>query len=185
MNVDFVCRALIPVYLLICLVFSGCDALYRLLDKEGAEEKALVGDVIPFESNQTVEEVQTLLYLYGYNVGKIDGILGLRTRNAIEKFQKDNGLETTRFVDQATWEKLSLFKNNGLVVDGKLDSRLVQTLLKKAGFNPGKIDGKIGPRTREAVLAFQKAHDLKVDGKIGYQTLGKLALFLGEVEQNE
>ncbi|MBN1869332.1 MAG: peptidoglycan-binding protein [Candidatus Omnitrophica bacterium] len=169
--------------LFLCLSVCGCDALYRLLDKEGAEEKALVGDVIPFESNQTVEEVQTLLSVYGYSPGKIDGVLGLRTRNALEEFQKDNGLEPTRFVDQATWQKLNAFNKNGLIVEGQLNVRLIQTLLKKAGFNPGEIDGKLGQRTRNAVLAFQKAHQLKVDGKIGYRTLSRLSLFMKEEAQ--
>lgn len=173
------------VYLLCFLSLTGCDALYRLLDKEGAEEKTLVGDIIPFESNETVEEVQSLLYLYGYNAGKIDGVLGLRTRNALEKFQKDTGLEPTRFIDQATWEKLNRFKENGLIQDRQLNAQLVQTLLKTAGFSPGKIDGKIGPRTREAVMAFQKAYNLKVDGKIGYQTLNQLAEFLKDEPQGE
>lgn len=185
MKVDLKGKPLILACLLSCFFFSGCDALYRLLDKEGAEEKALVGDIIPFESNTTVEEIQSLLYLYGYNAGKIDGILGLRTRNAIEKFQKDNGLEPTRFADQGTWEKLSVFKENGLVVEGQLNARLVQSLLKEVGFDPGKIDGKIGAKTKEAVRAFQKAHKLKVDGKIGYQTLSQLALFLTEELQSD
>ncbi|MCK5179437.1 MAG: peptidoglycan-binding protein [Candidatus Omnitrophica bacterium] len=178
-------RGYIFACLLLCLSFSGCDAVYRLLDKEGAEEKALVGDIIPFESNAVVEEIQSLLYLYGYNAGKVDGVLGLRTRNAIEKFQRDNGLEMTRFADQATWEKLSLFTKNGLVVDLRLNARLVQSLLKEAGFDPGKIDGKIGTKTKDAVLAFQKAHNLKVDGKIGYQTLSRLAAFLTDEPQSK
>ena len=185
MKSDYKAQICLFVCLLLCLSFFGCDALYRLLDKEGAEEKALVGDIIPFESNAVVEEIQSLLYLYGYNAGKVDGSLGLRTRNAIEKFQKDNGLEATRFVDQATWEKLSLFKKNGIVVDRQLNARLVQSLLKEAGFDPGKIDGKIGPKTKDAVRAFQKAYNLKVDGKIGYQTLSRMALFLTDEPQNE
>jgi peptidoglycan hydrolase-like protein with peptidoglycan-binding domain len=185
MKIDLKGRILIFVCALSCFVSSGCDALYRLLDKEGAEEKALVGDIIPFESNATVEEIQSLLYLYGYNAGKVDGVLGLRTRNAIEKFQKDNGLEPTRFADRGTWEKLSVFKKNGLVVEGELNARLVQSLLKEAGFDPGKADGKIGAKTKKAVMAFQKAHELKVDGKIGYQTLSQLALFLTEDPQSD
>ena len=168
-----------------CLAFCGCDALYRLLDKEGAEEKALVGEVIPFENNPKVEEVQALLYIYGCSVGKIDGIFGLRTRNAIEKFQKDNGLEPSRFADKATWTKLCVFKENGLVADQKLNIEKVQSLLREAGLNPGKIDGKMGPKTKEAVIKFQKAHDLKVDGKIGYQTLSALAEYIPVGLQDE
>lgn len=177
------------VCLLICLlgVFlsGGCDFLYRLLDKEGAQEKALIGDVVPFEKNLIVEEVQALLHIYGYNTGKIDGVLGLRTRNAVEKFQADNGLDTTRFVDEATWEKLNVFKENKLIVEGKLNIRFIQTLLKEAGFDPGNIDGKMGPRTKRIVLEFQEAHQLKVDGKIGYQTLSQLAAFITTETQDE
>lgn len=164
--------------LIVCLSFSGCDAIYRLLDKEGAEEKALIGEVVPFEKNIIVQEVQGLLYLYGYNVGKIDGILGLRTRDALERFQKDNGLEPSRFADRATWEKLNIFTRNGLVVDIKLNIEFVQLLLKEAGFNPGKIDGKMGEKTKTAVKKFQKKHQLKVDGKVGYKTLTQLANYI-------
>jgi len=162
----------------LCFVLCGCDAIYRLLDKEGAQEKELIGEVVPFEKNLVIEEVQGLLYLYGYNTGKIDGILGFRTRNAIAKFQSDNSLKPSRFVDQVTWERLNVFKNNELVIKGQLNIRLVQVLLKKAGFNPGEIDGKLGVRTKAAVLKFQEAQSLKVDGKIGYQTLSKLATFI-------
>ena len=173
------------VSLVLGVASSGCDALYRFLDKEGAEEKALIGAVIPHEKNDTIAEVQELLHLYGYHVGKIDGILGLRTRNAVEKFQQDNGLEPTRFVDQATWKKLSIFKTNGLVVDRKINVRFVQTLLNEAGFKLGNIDGKMGPRTKLAVRQFQKAQGLKVDGKIGYRTLNKLNAFIPKRGQSQ
>jgi len=169
----------------VCGTLSGCDALYRVLDKEGAEEKQLLGDIVPFESNPLVEEAQALLYLYGYNAGKADGILGLRTRNAIEKFQQDNGLEASRFLDKATWERLNVFTANKLVIERQLNVLLVQKLLKAAKCDPGKADGKMGAKTREAVLQFQKSHGLKADGKIGHKTLGKLADYLTEKIQNE
>ena len=139
----------------LCLLLSGCDAVYRLLDKQGAQEKELIGEIIPFEQNEVVEEVQVLLHLYGYNVGKSDGILGLRTRNAIEKFQKDNGLDPSRFIDNETWGKLHVFTENLLVVDHKLNMKLIQALLEVAGFNPGGVDGKMGNKTRSAIKNFQ------------------------------
>ena len=171
-------RWLIIIVLLSCSL--GCDKLYGLLDKKGAEEKKLVGEVIPFEKNPTIEEIQTLLNIYGYNPGKIDGVLGGATRNAIANFQKDNGLELTRYVDQATWEKLSYFKDNEFIKNGQLDAVLVQKLLKKAGFDPGTADGKLGKQTAQAVKAFQKAHGLKSDGRIGYKTLIKLMSYAND-----
>lgn len=164
--------------LAVCLCLTGCDLLYHMLHKEGAEEKALLGDIIPFEKNPAVEEVQALLAVYGYSPGKIDGVMGLQTRNALEEFQRDNGLKKTRFVDKATWQKLSVFKEKNLIVKNKLNVKLVQAALAQAGFDPGPIDGKMGARTRRAITGFQKSAGLTADGKIGYQTLSKLSEFL-------
>lgn len=170
--------------LALCLGAQGCDFLYSLLDKKGAEEKELIGEVVPFERNFTVEEIQALLDLYGYSPGKVDGAMGLRTREAIARFQRDNGLEENRFVDQTTWEKLTVFRENNLVIANDLNMKLIQTALKRAGFDPGASDGKPGPRTKAAVVKFQKSFGLKPDGKIGYKTLTQLAAFLPAEETN-
>jgi len=168
-------RLLIHFLFICCLCLClGCDVIYHLLDKEGAEEKKLIGEVVPFEKNPTIEEIQALLTFAGYNPGKIDGILGGRTRQAIVRFQKDYGLKETRFVDNETWEKLRILKVRGLVVENKLNVRFIQRLLKDAGYNPGEVDGKLGPKTIAALKKFQSQQDLKVDGKIGYKTLTKL-----------
>ncbi|MFA5088621.1 MAG: peptidoglycan-binding protein [Candidatus Omnitrophota bacterium] len=159
-------------------LLTGCDALYRLLQKEGAEEKDLIGEVDPFTSNPKVEEVQKLLKLYGYKVGVADGRLGHNTRYAIEEFQKDNNLKITRFIDAGTWESLNIFRESQLVVNGEINLIIVQTALKNAGFSPGKIDGKSGAQTEKAVKRFQEAMGLKADGRVGFKTLRELKDFL-------
>ncbi len=156
------------------LVLPGCDFLYRLLHKEGAEEKQLLGGVFALEKNPKVEEIQKLLKLFGYAPGKIDGLLGGKTRQAIAGFQEDNGLPVTRFVDLATWERLTVFEEYGLLNQGELNWESIQFALKEAGFDPGPVDGNMGKRTAHAVIQFQKANGLKADGKIGYKTLSKL-----------
>jgi peptidoglycan hydrolase-like protein with peptidoglycan-binding domain len=160
------------------VVFGGCDALYRILDEEGAEEKELVGEVLPYEKNPTVEEIQALLKIYGYNPGRVDGILGVRTRNAIERFQKDNDLKVTRFVDDETWRMLNLMQRKHLIVDQELNLQFIQQILKATGFDPGPIDGKLGNQTISAIKEFQAHHDLTPDGKIGFQTLKVLARYV-------
>lgn len=160
------------------LYLAGCDFVYSLLQKKGAQEKALIGEVIPPESNAKVAEVQKLLNLYGYRAGKVDGVLGAKTRDALEKFQKDNDLEVSRFIDKETWEMLIIFKDYGLVIDGEINAAAVQRALKEAGFNPGRVDGKLGRRTQIAVKAFQQHAGLKADGKIGFKTLWELADYL-------
>ena len=159
-----------------CLLCTagGCDALYRLLHKEGAEERSLLGSVVSIDPNPKVEELQKLLKLHGYNPGAIDGQLGINTRNAVKKFQKDNGLAVNQFVDKATWERLNIFSQSGLVAQGEVDVRKVQTALTAAGMNPGEIDGKMGAKTQRALKAFQRAHGLKADGAIGVKTLSQL-----------
>ncbi|HLF18928.1 MAG TPA: peptidoglycan-binding protein [Candidatus Omnitrophota bacterium] len=162
---------------------SGCDQLYRLLHKEGAEEKKIIGEAETLEKNPNIEEVQLLLKIYGYDPGPIDGLFGGRTRDAIKRFQEDNGLNPSRFVDQQTWEKLRIFKDNGLIVDGQLNVALIQKLLKAAGFNPGAADGALGAKTKATILAFQKAQQLKADGKVGYKTLTALLQYLSSSQQ--
>jgi peptidoglycan hydrolase-like protein with peptidoglycan-binding domain len=168
----------LAVLLFACFSASGCDALYRLLHKEGAEEKEIIGEVLPLERNPTIQEVQALLDIYGYDPGVSDGVLGHRTRDAIKRFQEDNGLEPTRFVDTNTWQKLKFFVNNGFIVDEALNVTQLQSALKAAGYNPGPIDGKIGAKTKEAIIAFQGNHSLKVDGKVGFKTLTALSQYV-------
>lgn len=169
---------LLPGIVFVCC--AGCDFIYRIVDKPGAEEKDLVGETIPFEPNKKIEEIQKLLKLYGYQPGKIDGGLGVNTRKAIEQFQRDNGLTQSKFVDKQTWEKLTVFQSKGLVENGEINAIAVQTALKNAGFNPGKIDGKEGPQTQAALKKFQKAMGLNPDGRIGFKTLSELYDFLPE-----
>ncbi len=163
-----------------CLLsaLTGCDAVYRLLYKEGAEEKELLGNLVSAEPNPRVEEIQKTLKLYGYNPGAIDGKLGVHTRNAIEKFQKDQNLVVNRLVDRATWERLNMFSKKGLVFQGEINMRQVQMALSHAGMNLGTIDGRPGAQTQQALKAFQKAHGLKPDGVIGFKTLTKLMEYL-------
>ena len=160
---------------------GGCDAVYKYLDKEGAEEKELIGEALPLEHNPKIEEIQTLLNLYGYGSGIPDGGLGSKTRQAIEQFQKDNDLKVTRFVDLATWQKLNVFRQNQLVVNNQLNVRLMQKILKVNGYSTSSADGKVGSKTLQAVKDFQKKHHLKPDGRVGYKTLMELSAYL-EVE---
>lgn len=170
------------VTLVVCAAIhcAGCDWVYRALQKEGAEEKEILGAITPLEHNPNVEKVQTLLKVYGYNVGRSDGVLGVNTRNAIGAFQEDNQIPPSRFVDKATWAKLMALDNAGLVKKGKLDMAAVQRALQQAGFDPGPVDGREGHKTQAAIKAFQKARGLKPDGKIGIKTLRELAQYAGE-----
>jgi peptidoglycan hydrolase-like protein with peptidoglycan-binding domain len=171
--------------IILALVSGGCEKVYYLLQREGAEEMKILGEALPLESNPKVAEVQKLLKLYGYAIGNIDGKIGPGTRNAILKFQKDNNLDETRFVDKATWEKLHQFEACGLVVDGEINVMAVQQALNNAGLNAGRVDGQLGPQTKRTLVAFQKSKGLKGDGIIGLQTLRLLAEHLDAPAEQE
>ena len=158
----------------LALCSGGCEKVYYLLQKEGAQEKKLLGEALPLEPNPKVAEVQKLLKIFGYPIGNIDGKIWPGTRNAILKFQKDNNLEETRFVDQATWDKLHVFEASGLVTGGDINAKAVQQALSNAGLDVS-VDGRMGPHTKQMLIAFQKSKGLKGDGIIGAQTLRLLA----------
>ena len=163
---------------LIIVFFAGlltsCDFIYGVLQKEGAQEKKILGDVTIGVYSEQVELAQKLLAVNGFAPGKIDGKLGGMMRNAIARFQEENNLKVTRFIDNATWEALNLYVESGLVEDGEIDYATVQTALKKAGLDPGKADGRPGPKTFQAVKSFQQKSGLVPDGRIGPKTLSKL-----------
>lgn len=57
------------------------------------------------------EEVQTLLQARGYEVGAIDGVLGLKSRKAARAFQKELGRPQDGFINKALLEELRRRKN--------------------------------------------------------------------------
>lgn len=60
----------------------------------------------------------------------------------------------------------------------ELSAKQIQTGLKNAGFDVGKIDGKIGPKTKEAIRLFQEGHGLPADGNLNAETAAELKKYL-------
>ena len=63
-----------------------------------------------------------------------------------------------------------------LLQQGSTGSAVVelQTLLARAGFNPGTADGNFGAMTKTAVMGFQRARGLTADGVVGPVTWATL-----------
>lgn len=53
------------------------------------------------------KQIQTALNAHGASL-KVDGMLGKRSREAIARFQHDNGLKATGWADKATLDKLGV-----------------------------------------------------------------------------
>jgi peptidoglycan hydrolase-like protein with peptidoglycan-binding domain len=165
---------------IVFLSFCGCDRLYGVLHKPGGEEREILGAVVFNEYNPRVEELQTILRLFGYNLGRIDGKFGASTREVVARFQEEEELTVTRFVDQATWGRIQEYVQSPLIHKLGINAKVLQTALRKAGFFNGKPDGSMGPQTRAAVKEFQRAKGLPADGLIGLKTIKALLPYVSE-----
>lgn len=164
---------------ILCFIFlfnSGCDFLLKIVHKEMAEEKELLGDV--YGQNPKVREFQETLKEIGYNPGALDGKLGSITRRALEDFQKDYGLKISGYIDKKTWEELTRIQQTNIIFFDKLDIDQIQTALKNAGFDLGQVDGKMGINTKHALQKFQESKGLQPDGVVGQETITKLKMYL-------
>ena len=79
-------------------VKTPIDAEYKMLEKrKKVTDSHVAWERILCQTNMTkdvIKKIQTALNEKSYNTGKPDGLMGRGTRNAIERFQKDNGLAT-------------------------------------------------------------------------------------------
>ncbi len=58
--------------------------------------------------DQVIVNVQSVLADLGYYYGDIDGLIGPLTREALARYQANNGLIVTRAIDEPTLESLGL-----------------------------------------------------------------------------
>jgi peptidoglycan hydrolase-like protein with peptidoglycan-binding domain len=63
--------------------------------------------IAPRRAGLRVKQAQERLKAEGFYKGRIDGILGPRTRRAIALFQRKNGLRQTATLDRATRDRLT------------------------------------------------------------------------------
>ncbi|MGI6239924.1 MAG: peptidoglycan-binding domain-containing protein [Christensenellales bacterium] len=146
----------------------------------------------------SVSRMQLLLIELDYPLEKYgaDGIFGAETKAALQKFQKDAGMDATGECDAATWAALEgktqakedeapenphPMPARNIARGARGDGvRWVQWELTDAGFSCGKygIDGIFGKDTEAATLRFQTLvfpKDVREwDGIVGPKTRAKL-----------
>jgi len=125
--------------------------------------------VCAFTSDTPIKHAQRLLAKYGYKPGPSDGIMGNRTRQAIQEFQRDYNLPVTLLSS----ESLPPIKENASL-KGPLLIKKIQLALAKKGYKPGAPDGIMGKGTRRAIMEYQRDHSMTADGKISVSLLRKL-----------
>ncbi|MFT3712262.1 MAG: peptidoglycan-binding protein [Archangium sp.] len=134
------------------------------------------------DHSRVVANVQQHLRAAGFDPKRVTGTFDERTAGALKAFQRRSKLEPTGVVDAKTWRALRnarMEATSGTSPAQRLNERsgavkASEKLLKKLGFNPGKIDGLFDKRTEKAVRAFERREHLKVDGAITTGELSKM-----------
>jgi peptidoglycan hydrolase-like protein with peptidoglycan-binding domain len=133
--------------------------------------------------------------------GKMDDAF----REALKKYQSENGLKDTGTLNRATLEKMSIAltenqkqipvsessyaatgenkstetKKRGPVFRANKDQIMkAQKMLKEKGMYSGEETGKLDDATREGLKKFQAANGAKVTGTLNRETLEKMGIAL-------
>ncbi|KAB0602440.1 hypothetical protein BVZ28_19870 [Alcaligenes faecalis] len=117
-----------------------------------------------------VRELQVRLRLAKYlALYDVDDRFGMLTREAVLKFQRDNGFRATGMVDQQTWDTLLL--RSRVPTEAELNNtdvgswftapeqtgymRELQHRLRQVGLYQGAVDGTFNDTTRRAIEAWR------------------------------
>jgi hypothetical protein len=130
--------------------------------------------------NPQIAGLQAALRARGLYRGAIDGVQGPRTKSAIRAFQRRRGLVVDGLAGPRTRTALGslgspLFGTRVLRTGAVgYDVAVLQFLLRRAGYRPGRIDGHFGPRTALMLRRFQRQRHLHPDGVVGQGTATRL-----------
>ncbi len=134
------------------------------------------------DTGRAVSNLQAHLRAAGFDPKSTAGTFDERTGGMVKQFQAKSGLPVSGVVDAPTWRALQksyLLSKNPASPPQALNERsgavkASEALLKKLGYNPGKIDGLFDKNTLRAVRAYEKRRHLKVDGQISAPELVKM-----------
>jgi peptidoglycan hydrolase-like protein with peptidoglycan-binding domain len=148
------------------------------------------------KADPSLADIQSALAKMNLYGGTVDGLPGPKTREAIQKFQQEAGLQPTGEIDPLLIDAIRtasiptakvpapLSKKKSLVEEpvveqassgmNDADVMKIQAGLKSFGNDEIGIDGKIGSKTREAVREFQTLFQLAVTGEPNREVFEKL-----------
>jgi len=125
------------------------------------------------DTGLNVYVLQSRLAQMGYFTGSRTACFGELTRQAVQRFQQDSGLEVTGRADTATWA--AIYSRAGAADvptdamkfgDSGENVRAVQTRLNALGFYDNALSGEYGYATETAVRLFQTAAGLEPTGML-------------------
>ncbi len=110
-------------------IISGQGSIF------GGSQAAIINDYIPINGNigigtysENVQTIQTLLFIGGYNISRIDGVFDKEVCSAMQAYQKDNGLNISNdkdcMIDSSTIDMLNKiistndYLGSGFIING-------------------------------------------------------------------
>jgi peptidoglycan hydrolase-like protein with peptidoglycan-binding domain len=137
-----------------------------------------------------VEDVQRELLAMGDYKGMVDGVIGQRTKQAIQQYQQTNGLAVTGEVSTELVTHIMFTKKTKaspeitgsidpapprIVQDESNKISKVQLALANLGYDLGAPSGTLDEPTRAAILQFEMENGLTMDGAINAELTAALA----------
>lgn len=166
-----------------------------------SEKPTTRGPVFKANKDQIIEVQKTLKV---QETGKLDDV----TRNAVMKYQAENGLRTTGTLNRATLEKLGITltaKQKEIAVSAsslqKVDNdpaerkrgpvfratrdqiNAAQRILRQKGLYNGDETGRLDDGTRNALRSYQETNGLKATGTLNKATLNKMGIGLTDKQK--
>jgi hypothetical protein len=146
----------------------GSEVFFNIILREG--QSSWLANT--YSSHSLLKKTQRALAQRGYNPGVADGQMGAKTRAAIQRFQKKQGIMVDGKPSPALLALLNATENPPGV-------QLAQTSLKVLGYDPGPVDGQMGQKTANAIRAYQTACGLPSNGVLNAELLCQLASAAG------
>lgn len=134
--------------------YTHLDALLVMnvdstLKQQEKEKEATQKKQQKAQQEQQVRYIQSGLSALGYRIGRIDGMFGSKTANAIKAFQKKQGMTPTGKMDDDTLKVMhtQFLKNT-------------QSQLNFVGYSAGTPDGIMGNKTQTAISNYRNKNKL-------------------------
>lgn len=154
---------------------------------EGIGGDSLPNGISLGAAGSEVKELQQSLQQLGYLNLNPTGYYGATTRDAVVRFQRENGIRPNGVADPQTLAAITnalgnqnphpiqtsdCSTGNSDICLGERSQRVatLQQRLQGLGFFKGNLNGYYGPVTRDAVAQFQQSNGIYPTGFVNYQT---------------
>lgn len=97
----------------------------RMLSSNRMYREVFINDINPYKF--TPKQYQAALHMVGFDCGPIDGIIGERTRGALEAFQSVSGLKVDGWYGETTARELQAgLRDRGLLSRVEFEKRMIE-----------------------------------------------------------